>query len=320
MQDCVTLPWAGLQNLQAISMLKHTFSSHSAPKRVVVVGGNGFVGGAIVERLRSEKIPVVSVTRGDVNLLETDAADRLAALFLPDDAVVAASAMAPCVNSQMLVDNTNIMRAITDALAKRPVAHVVNISSDAVYADSVEPLTESSVVSPASIHGVMHLAREILFRSAVTGPLVILRPTLIYGPADTHNGYGPNRFIRLAKEGNQITLFGKGEERRDHVFIDDVAELAVRTVRMRSEGELNVATGMVHSFREIADRVMALGHDIDSLRFIPRMGAMPHNGYRPFDPSATYAAFPDFAYTQIDQGLSAAWEHMETFPGANASN
>jgi hypothetical protein len=33
---------------------------------------------------------------------------------------------------------------------------------------------------------------------------------------------------------------------------------------------------------------------------------MPHNGYRPFDPAATFAAFPDFAYTPLDAGMEKA--------------
>jgi hypothetical protein len=33
---------------------------------------------------------------------------------------------------------------------------------------------------------------------------------------------------------------------------------------------------------------------------------MPHNGYRPFDNSATRAAFPDFRYTRLQEGLHRA--------------
>jgi hypothetical protein len=38
----------------------------------------------------------------------------------------------------------------------------------------------------------------------------------------------------------------------------------------------------------------------------PRIGPMPHNGYRPFDPAATYLAFPGFHYTSLDAGLARA--------------
>jgi nucleoside-diphosphate-sugar epimerase len=176
-------------------------------------------------------------------------------------------------------------------------SHVVNISSDAVYADSSGPLTERSCAEPGSLHGAMHLAREVMFRAEVKAPLAVLRPSLLYGAADPHNGYGPNRFRRLAAEGKEIVLFGEGEERRDHVYIGDVAELVARVLYRRSTGVLNIATGTVHSFREIAKRFSA------NVKGSPRSGPMPHNGYRPFDPAATRAAFPDFRYTPLEEGL-----------------
>jgi nucleoside-diphosphate-sugar epimerase len=142
-----------------------------------------------------------------------------------------------------------------EALASVPVSHVINISSDAVYADSSAPLTESSCASPGSLHGAMHLAREVMFASEVKAPLANLRPSLLYGAADPHNGYGPNRFRRHAAKGEDIVLFGEGEERRDHVYIDDVAELARRVLYRRSTGVLNIATGEVHSFMDIAKKI-----------------------------------------------------------------
>ena len=35
-----------------------------------------------------------------------------------------------------------------------------------------------------------------------------------------------------------------------------------------------------------------------------RQGTMPHNGYRPFDPSGVAAAFPDFAFTRPEDGFA----------------
>src|SRR5204863_9626391 len=126
--------------------------------------------------------------------------DKLKALLKSGDSVVAASAKAPVKNPDMLVENMVMARAMVQALAGVPLAHVVNISSDAVYADSDRPLTESSCASPGSLHGAMHLAREVMFRE-LKAPLAILRPSLLYGASDPHNGYGPNRFRRLAAKG-----------------------------------------------------------------------------------------------------------------------
>jgi len=276
-------------------VLEHHNAEPKKPARVVVIGAAGFVGGAVATRLELDGVAVLRVGRKEVDLACASAEQDLKGLIRPSDAVVAAAAKAPVKDSAMLVENIAMARALARACAG--AAHVVNISSDAVYGDFAEPITESSWAAPTTLHGVMHLARELIFRAEVTAPLAILRPTLIYGAGDPHNGYGPNRFRRLAASGEPITLFGEGEERRDHVWIGDVAELAVRVLYRRSAGVLNVATGTVHSFRSIAER---FSKDIKSM---PRTGPMPHNGYRPFDAAATRKAFPDFRYTSLEEGL-----------------
>ncbi len=251
-------------------------------------------------------MPTLRVGRREVDLLAADAAERLAALLRDGDAVVAASAIAPCKNVAMLRDNMSFILALTKAAGKAKLSHLVNISSDAVYADGPVPLTEASPMAPDTLHGVMHLAREIAFRAEVKAPLACLRPTLVYGAGDPHNGYGPNRFRRLAAKGETITLFGNGEERRDHVLVSDVAELAARVLFRRSTGALNIATGEVTSFRDIAETVARLSGRAAPIVATPRVGPMPHNGYRPFDIAACRAAFGDFSYTPLAAGLAAA--------------
>ena len=58
------------------------------------------------------------------------------------------------------------------------------------------------------------MAAETISNLVFTGPLALIRPTLVHGLDDPHNGYGPNRFRRLAATGREIVLFGEGEERR----------------------------------------------------------------------------------------------------------
>lgn len=287
-------------------MLRHTRPGQTKPSRVVVIGAGGFVGGAVCRRLAEAHISVLPLSRTDIDLLAPDAESKLVDRLLQGDAVVAAAARAPCRNVDMLVENVVMTRAIVSALAKSDVSHVINISSDAVYGDEPVPLTEDSPTSPATLHGAMHLAREIAFRSEIKAPLTILRPTLLYGARDPHDGYGPNRFRRLANAGEDIVLFGAGEERRDHVLIDDLAEIILRVLMRGSVGTLNVATGEVHSFREIADMVVSAASASVAIKESPRNGPMPHNGYRPFDISATAAAFPDFVYAKLPAGIRRA--------------
>jgi nucleoside-diphosphate-sugar epimerase len=286
-------------------MLKHLSEVPVNPARVVVLGAGGFVSSAITPRLEVQGVSMLALPQTELDLMDADAASRLAEMLRLDDSLLFVAAKAPVKNNGMLIDNLSIAKTVCEALTKAAVSHVVYISSDAVYADSRGPLTESSCAQPGSLHGVMHLAREVMLANAWNGPLCFLRPTLIYGTGDPHNGYGPNRFLRLAAAGNDIVLFGEGEELRDHVWIEDVAEIACRVLLRKSTGIINIATGEVVSFREIAERVVKMFPGSSSqVKGSPRSGPMPHNGYRPFDASATREAFPDFQYTHLREGLT----------------
>jgi nucleoside-diphosphate-sugar epimerase len=269
------------------------------------MGGAGFVGSASAGKLRALGVNTVALTRREVDLLTDDASVSLRSYLTPSTTLVVTSALAPVKNSLMLLENLRMIQAVLEALKARPVSHVVYISSDAVYADSDQPLTESSITAPGSLHGVMHLAREIAFQSEVAHiPQVFIRPTLIFGAEDPHNGYGPNRFLRLARDGREITLFGEGEEKRDHIFIEDVAEIVGRVVMHRATGIINAATGTVTSFREIAEMAAAQFEPRVRVTGTHRVGAMPHNGYRPFDVALLERVFPGTHRTTLQDGLS----------------
>lgn len=288
-------------------MITHGFETPWMPRRVVVLGAGGFIGGAILRRLGALGIPALGLGRGEADLEAPDGAAQLTRLLRRSDSVVAAAAAAPVKSPDMLVRNIRMTEALTAALKAQPAAHVVNISSDAVYLDCAEPLTEQSPAAPTSLHGVMHLTREVMLADAVgDAPLAHLRPTLVYGAGDPHNGYGPNKFRREAAAGGPIRLFGHGEERRDHIHICDVAELAMRLLMRQSSGVLNAATGRVARFSAVAEITaeIAGGAAIESL---PRRGPMPHNGYRAFDVAERRRAFPDFEPVELEDGLRGAY-------------
>ena len=285
--------------------VEHLDPDGNGPKRAVILGARGFVGGTIADTLEARGVSCLRVTSADLDLLQPDSGAKLAAILEPGDAVVIATALAPCKDYKMFLSNIAMQAAINDGLAEASPSHVLYVSSDAVYSDSDGPLGEDSVTAPDNLHGQMHVARETMLRATFPAvPLACLRPTLIYGAGDPHNGYGPNRFRRLAQAGEAITLFGAGEERRDHVDVRDVAELGARMVMHRTAGALNAATGAVVSFMDAARQMAGLASGEVEIITTERQGPMPHNGYRPFDPSGVAAAFPDFAFTQPEEGFA----------------
>jgi len=283
------------------------------PARAVVIGAKGFVGRATADTLAAAGGEVLRITRAEIDLDVDAATDRLVERLRPQDCVVIAAVKVPCRTADLVVHNLAMMLRITKALKARPVDHVVYVSSDAVYADSDAPLTERSFKGPDNLYGIMQLTREIMLRDAVpASALTFVRPTMIYGAGDPHGGYGPNQYFRLARASKDIVLFGEGEERRDHVFIGDVAEIIARIIRQRSIGALNVASGAVHSFRSIAEQVAALHDNTIRVTGTKRTGPMPHGGYRPFDVTAIGTAFPDLRMTQLPQGVERLHRDLDT--------
>jgi len=284
-------------------MLEHKNAIPAKPSRVVIIGAGGFVGGAIARQLAADGISVLPLTHKELDLLTDDAAAKLKGLLRPGDSVVVVSAIAPAKTVPVLIQNLKMAEAVCAALSETEIAHAVYISSDAVYADDANPVTERSYVAPSTIHGMMHAARELMLKSATQVPVAMLRPTLIYGAADPHNGYGPNRFRRQAARGEPILIFGEGEERRDHVFIDDVAKLASLILVHRSAGSLNIATGVATSFSDIAHMVVEQFPGA-VVKNQPRQGPRPHLLHRHFDITDCLKAFPSFYYTRLEKGLA----------------
>ncbi len=285
-------------------MLIHLNENEKKPKRIVVLGSNGFIGSAIMNLLQREDVEIIGLNRTHIDLADSTAFIKLANLLRADDVLVFVSARAPCKNIDMLIENLQISRAVCEALKLKPVEHLIYISSDAVYKDSDGLITEKSCTEPNSIHGVMHLTREILLKQTVTRPLAIVRPTLVYGENDPHNGYGPNQFRRLAIAGKEIVLFGEGEEQRDHIFIEDLAILVYKIALRKSTGIINAVSGEVVTFKEIALLTMKQINPNLMIRGVLRCGPMPHNGYRAFDNSSMTLAFPSLQFKKWKEGIT----------------
>lgn len=292
-----------------MTIRRHT-TSFTAPSRVVVIGSRGFIGSTLVNHLATAAVPHLALSSADIDLTGAGADERLAALLRPDDAVVMLSALTPDKgrDTATFMRNLTMGLQVSSALEKAPVAHVVYLSSDAVYPMTVGRVTEDSPTDPDNLYGIMHRAREVMFAAKVKAPLAVLRATLIYGAADTHNSYGPSRLYRMASREGKITLFGGGEEMRDHVLVDDAARLIGMVLERRWAGILNLATGNSIDFDGLARKIAALFSAPVEMVHTPRQNAITN---RHFDRTNQIKAFPDFHFTGLDAGLAKVHSDMQ---------
>lgn len=282
-------------------MSNHCQPALPASQRALVLGA-GFVGEEVVRRLGSRGWDVRGMRSANLDLAGKNAWETLFQMYHPGDTLIFAAAKAPVKNPDMLVENLHMAQSVLKACQKTPPGHLVYVSSDAVYADGPCPLSEESPAAPTSLHGVMHLARERILETLPSVPLAVVRPTLIFGEKDPHNGYGPNQFMRLANSGKPIRIFGKGEEQRDHIHVGDVAEMISEIVDRGLTGVINAATGKTTSFLDIAEKIREK-HPAQ-IDFVERTGPPPHNGYRSFTVEKARALFPNLIPLGLDEYVS----------------
>ncbi len=281
-------------------MIVHGHAEPQKPARVVVIGPRGFIGAALVRRLEEQGISHLPFGQREADLTQNSSVAVLAAAIKPADSVVMLSAVTPDKgkDAATLAKNMAMMQHLCAALEKTGCAQLVYFSSDAVYGFAAGLVSEETAPSPPDLYGVMHLARETMARSLAKIPVLVLRPTGVYGADDTHNSYGPNRFRRSAEKDGRIQLFGGGEETRDHIHVDDVAAITVRCLMLGSTGTLNLATGRSLPFRDVA-RIVA-GKSEKPVEILTAARANPIT-HRHYDTTSLIKAFPGIRLAALEQ-------------------
>lgn len=286
-------------------MLTHLSEAEVPPSRVVILGGSGFLGKCLQARLDSDGVETLVLSSRVLDLEAPGAAMNLVSLLRDDDHVVMAAALLPRKgrDARTMLRNLEMAVNVCEALESRPVEQVVYFSSDAVFPMSSEPISESSCAAPVDLYGVMHRSREVLFQRVQARAVCILRPTMVFGRGDPHNAYGPNRFCRTAAREGVISVFGNGEEMRDYVYCEDVAQITAEVLLRRSTGQVNVATGTSLSFKTVAEMVQSVFGDVDISR-LPRENVITN---RHFDVTNFRNSFPEFRFTSLQDAIASTY-------------
>jgi UDP-glucose 4-epimerase len=211
-------------------------------KTYLVTGASGFIGRALVDRLRTEGHNVrAAVTRGPVEAgqiccsLDASVSDweraieGCAGVFHLAWSTVPRSA-----NGAPLDDvNTNVVGTvrILEALRRYPTVPFVFASSGGtVYGESLEiPICESHPLRPMGVYGASKVAAEnyaMAYRRQWGVDARVLRVSNPFGPGQNIQGQlgAASIFAARALMNEPIEIWGGGETVRDYVYIDDVVE------------------------------------------------------------------------------------------------
>ena len=109
--------------------------------------------------------------------------------------MVPAAARSPAKTADDLFANMTIVENCINGLLHTNPAYILNVSSDAIYSDSKQN-NRKIYDSAKKFSWTMHLVREKLLNQYFAERIGHIRPTLVFGQKDPHNGYGPNSFMR----------------------------------------------------------------------------------------------------------------------------
>jgi UDP-glucose 4-epimerase len=155
---------------------------------------------------------------------------------------------------------------VLEAARQAGVGRFVLASTVWVYGAAVGggELSEDAPVdlrSPGHVYVATKLAAELLvhsYREMYGQQFTILRYGIPYGPR-MREALVVARFVRAALTGEPITIAGTGEQQRNYVYVEDLADAHVRALAPAAADQtLALEGGTPVSVREIADTVCSL--------------------------------------------------------------
>jgi len=275
--------------------------------RVLVTGGAGFIGSALVHRFVEQGAQVRVVdnfstgfrhnledVQDRIELLEGDLAEMSTAeAAVRDVEYVLHEAAIPSVqrsvddpvssNRANVTATLNLLVAARQAQVKR----LVYASSSSAYGDTeVLPKVETMPENPISPYALTKLTGEkycVVFHRIYGLPTVCLRYFNVFGPRQNpHSPYSAviSRFIDMALGGGRPTVYGDGEQSRDFTYIDNVVDANLLACQADAANGMffNAGTGERHTLNELLGSLSVIvGNKLDAVYMETRKGDVKHS-------------------------------------------
>ena len=271
-------------------------------RKVLVTGGAGFIGSHIVEELqgKAEIVVLDSLRSGyrhnldgfDVEFIEGDIRDRAAVkrAMRGVDHVFHLAALVSVPESMEKIQECIEINAqgFINVLEEAQAAGVEKLcfsTSAAIYGDNpVVPKVETMFPEPKSPYAVTKLDGEYygnLFTRERGLPCACLRYFNVFGPRqDPKGAYAAAVpiFITRALAGEDVTIYGDGEQTRDFVFVKDVVAANLYFAQSDATGVYNIARGGRITINDLAETIVRLTGSKSKIVHLPdRAGDVKHS-------------------------------------------
>ena len=306
-------------------------------KRIAVTGGAGFLGSALVERLRASGYRDLFIPRqADYDLTEEAHVARFYREAKPD-AVIHLAALAGGIGANMkrpgdfFYKNASMGLQVIEQARRSGVAKMVIIGTVCAYPKfTPAPFREASIWDgyPEETNAPYGLAKKMLlvqaqaYRQQYGFNAIYLLPANLYGPRDNFDPESSHVIPALirkcveAAEGGaaEIVCWGTGSPSREFLYVDDAAE-AIRLAleRYDQSDPVNVGTGREISIKALADLIARLTGFAGRIRWdASRPDGQPK---RVLDTSLANKAFGFTSQVSLEEGLARTIDWFRTHRG-----
>jgi GDP-L-fucose synthase len=245
---------------------------------IVVAGGTGLAGSAIVRAYQAAGQEVIPVSRKIVDLLDREATfafikDVKPSLIVDAAAKVGGIGANNSFPVEFLADNVRIQSNLMEAAHAADVEKFIFLGSSCIYPrDCAQPIKEEYLLTGPleetnSAYAVAKIAGiELIksFRKEYGRKWISLMPTNLYGINDNFELQGSHvlpafirRFVEAAERNVATeTLWGTGSPKREFLHVDDLASAVVHLGQIYDSSEhLNIGTGEDLTIKELAELV-----------------------------------------------------------------
>jgi UDP-glucose 4-epimerase len=220
---------------------------------------------------------------------DADVAHQLAAGAGVIAHLAANTGVTPSIQDPMRDCTTNVIGTLNylEACRLNGVPRFVFASSNAPIGECDPPIHEELPAHPMSPYGASKLAGEAYcsaYARSFDVETVALRFANCYGPLSSQKSSVVAKYIREALAGAVWEIYGDGEQTRDFIFVEDLAEAIVLAATAKAVGGevFQIATNVETTVRELATKLAAAlkVHGIsppEIRQSSPRIGDMKRN-------------------------------------------
>lgn len=247
---------------------------------ILVAGGRGMVGSALVRRLHAGGYQrVLAPARAELDLMDQVAVHAYLLEHRPEYVFIAAAKVGgihanSTYRAEFLYNNLCIQNHLIEGAHRAGVQRLMFLGSSCIYPrDCAQPIREDYLLTgpleatnePYAIAKIAGIKLCEAYNAQYGRQFISVMPTNLYGPNDNYdlqNSHVLPALIRKAHEAKlrgdaEYVVWGSGTPRREFLYVDDLADACVYLMEQGYDGPLvNIGTGEDVTIRELAQTVM----------------------------------------------------------------